>query len=83
MTHASLRFPEVVEAIQKIAFTRPHGFLKSLICLCSLMFPGITCAYRQKLPWRTWFIAFAESEGGQLWVKSPVGSHALATAKCQ
>ena len=29
MTHASLRFPEVVEAIDKIAFTQPNGYINA------------------------------------------------------
>ena len=82
MTRASLRFPEVVAAIHKIASTRPNGFSEEPYLSAQLNATRHLPVHKDKNNrGRTWLMAFGNYEGGRLWVESPVGSHAPPTAK--
>ena len=83
MTHASLRFPEVVAVIHKIASTRPNGFSEEPYLSAQLNAARHLPVHKDKNNHgRSWLIAFGRYEGGHLWIESPVGSHAPPTAKC-
>ena len=83
MTHASLRFPELVAAIHKIASTRPNGFSEEP-CLSAQLNAArqLPVCKDKNNHRRIWLISSGSCEGGRLWVESPVGSHAPPTAKC-
>ena len=66
MTHASLRFPEVVSAIYSAQLNAARH---------------LPVHKDKSNHGRTWLIAFGNYEGGRVWVESPIGSHAPPTEK--
>ena len=74
-THATWRFPKVVQAIVKIAATRPSGFDSAPFLSAQLNAASSLPIHKDKNnDGRSWLIAFGEFEGGRLWLESPVGT---------
>ena len=73
-THATWRFPEVVEAIMKLANTRPDGSNSEPFLSAQLNAATSLPIHKDKNNvGRSWLIALGNFEGGRLWVESPVG----------
>ena len=73
-THATWRFPEVVDAIVKLASTRPDGFKSEPFLSAQLNVATSLPIHKDKNNvGRSWLIALGNFEGGRLWVESPVG----------
>ena len=74
-THATWRFPKVVQAIVKIAATRPSGFDSAPFLSAQLNAASSLPIHKDKNnDGRSWLIAFGDYEGGRLWLESPVGT---------
>ena len=72
-THATWRFPEVVEAIMKLANTRPDGSNSEPFLSAQLNAATSLPIHKDKNNvGRSWLIALGNFEGGRLWVESPV-----------
>ena len=76
ITHASLKYPDVLNAVHNIALTRPRDSTTDLYMSAQL---NDAISY---LPIRkdkrnlsmTWLIAFGDFTGGRLWLESPIGT---------
>ena len=74
-THATLRFPQIVQAIVKIASTRPSGHETDLFLSAQLNAANSLPVHKDKNnAGRSWLIGFGAYDGGRLWLESPVGT---------
>ena len=75
ITHATLRFPEVVKSIFAIASSRPKDFAQEPFLSAQLNAATSLPIHKDKNNHaRSWLIAFGDFTGGRLWVESPVGT---------
>ena len=76
ITHASLKYPDVLDAIHNIARTRPGDFTTNPYMSAQLSEANSLPAHKDKNNLSmTWLIAFGDFTGGRLWLESPLGSH--------
>ena len=75
ITHATLRFPEVVRSIFAIASSRPKDFAQEPFLSAQLNAATSLPVHKDKNNHsRSWLIAFGDFTGGRLWVESPLGT---------
>ena len=75
ITQASYRFPQTVQAVHRIAKTRP-GIAAEEPYLSAQLGSALSLPIHQDRNnhARTWLIAFGSYSGGRLWIESPLGT---------
>ena len=75
ITHASLKYPDVLNAIHNIALTRPRDFTTDPYMSAQLNDAISLPVHKDKNNLSmTWLIAFGDFTGGRLWLESPIGT---------
>ena len=75
ITHASLQYPDVLNAIHNIALTRPRDFTTDPYMSAQLNDATSLPIHKDKNNLSmTWLVAFGDFTGGRLWLESPIGT---------
>ena len=78
MTHASPRYPDVLNATHNVARTRPRDFITDPYMSAQLSEAMSLPVHKDKNDSSmTWLIAFGDFTSGRLGLESPIGTHFL------